>query len=91
MNNKDIVKEVSNELGISYDIVLKVFKSYWSYLKEKIMLFDAPADITETEFKNTKHSINIKYIGKLSILHSKYTNAKNKKAKMSVQSDTCNK
>jgi len=75
--NEKILKEVAKELNLPLNKVEEVYKSYWNYLKEQLMFFNEPKDITKEEFDTTIHSINIKHIGKIKILFNKYINAKN--------------
>ena len=47
---KDIILSVSKDLGISPDVVEKVYKAYWLYIKTTLEALPLKEDLTEEEF-----------------------------------------
>lgn len=70
--NKDIYLEVSKALGMSPEVVEKVYKSYWLYIKTAIQSLPLKEDLTEEEFSKLKTNFNIPSLGKLSCTLNKY-------------------
>ena len=69
---KDIILSVSKDLGISPDVVEKVYKAYWLYIKTTIEALPLKEDLTEEEFSKLRTNFNIPSLGKLSCTLDKY-------------------
>ena len=63
---KDIILSVSKDLGISPDVVEKVYKAYWLYIKTTIEALPLKEDLTEEEFLKLRTNFNVPSLGKLS-------------------------
>ncbi len=70
--NKDTYIKVSKTLGISPDIIEKVYKAYWLFIKTTIQALPLKEDLTEEEFLKLKTNFNISSLGKLSCTKDKY-------------------
>lgn len=57
--NKDILKELGEELNLTKEEVELIYKNYWKYIRATI----SDLDIKDNEFTNS-FSINIPSIGK---------------------------
>lgn len=74
--NKDIYLDVSSTLGISPDVIEKVYKAYWLYIKTTIQALPLKEDLTEEEFSKLRTNFNIPSLGKLSCTLDKYKGTK---------------
>ena len=74
--NNNIYLDVSRILGISPDVVEKVYKAYWLYIKTTIQALPLKEDFTDEEFNELKTNFNIPSIGKLSCTLDKYKRIK---------------
>ena len=75
---KDIILSVSKDLGISPDVVEKVYKAYWVYIKTTIEALPLKEDLTEEEFSKLRTNFNIGSLGKLSCTLDKYKGTKSR-------------
>ena len=75
---KDIILSVSKDLGISPDVVEKVYKAYWLYIKTTIEALPLKEDLTEEEFSKLRTNFNIRSLGKLSCTLNKYKGTKSR-------------
>lgn len=74
--NKDIILKVSNTLGIPPDVVEKVYKAYWLYIKTTIQALPLKECLTEEEFSKLRTNFNIPSLGKLNCTFDKYKGTK---------------
>lgn len=74
--NKDIYLDVSSTLEISPDVIEKVYKAYWLYIKTTIQALPLKEDLTEEEFSKLRTNFNIPSFGKLSCTLDKYKGTK---------------
>lgn len=74
--NKGIYSNVSNILGIPPDVVEKVYKAYWLYIKTTIQNLPLKEDLTEEEFLKLRTNFNIGSLGKLNCTLDKYKGIK---------------
>ena len=75
---KDIILSVSKDLGISPDVVEKVYKAYWLYIKTTIEALPLKEDLTEEEFYKLRTNFNIPSLGKLGCTLDKYKGTKSR-------------
>lgn len=73
---KDIILSVSKDLGISPDVVEKVYKAYWLYIKITIEALPLKEDLTEEEFSKLRTNFNIGSLGKLFVTYKHYVGIK---------------
>lgn len=76
MNLSEIAKRVSEETGISSDIIEKAYKSYWLYIRNSVEELPLKMDMNETEFLNLRTNFNIPSLGKLSCTYDRYVGVK---------------
>jgi len=74
--DKNIYLEVGKTLGISSDVVEKVYKAYWLYIKTTIQALPLKEDLTEEEFSKLRTNFNIPSLGKLNCTIDKYKGTK---------------
>lgn len=72
MTYYEIIKKVSEDTGLSYRMVNRIYKAYWRAIKEHITSLPLKEDITEDEFRALQPNINIPSIGKLYVSWDKY-------------------
>ena len=73
---KDIILSVSKNLGISPDVVEKVYRAYWLYIKTTIEALPLKEDLTEEEFSKLRTNFNIGSLGKLFVTYKHYVGIK---------------
>ena len=73
---KEIILDVSRNLDISPDVVEKVYKAYWSFIKETIQALPLKDNLSEEEFSTLKTNFNVPSLGKLACTLDKYTRVK---------------
>ena len=75
---KNIILSVSKDLGISPDVVEKVYRAYWLYIKTTIEALPLKEDLTEEEFLKLRTNFNIPSLGKLGCTLDKYKGTKSR-------------
>ena len=73
---KEIILDVSRNLDISPDVIEKVYKAYWSFIKETIQALPLKDNLSEEEFLTLKTNFNVPSLGKLTCTLDKYTRVK---------------
>lgn len=73
---KEIILDVSRNLDISPDVVEKVYKAYWSFIKETIQALPLKDNLSEEEFSTLKTNFNVPSLGKLACTLDKYNRVK---------------
>ena len=73
---KDIILSVSKDLGISPDVVEKVYKAYWLYIKTTIEALPLKEDLTEEEFIKLRTNFNVPSLGKLCVTWNRFVGCK---------------
>ena len=63
--NKDILNNVSRTLGISPDVIEKVYKAYWLYIKTTIEALPLKDNLNEEEILKLRTNFNVPSLGKL--------------------------
>lgn len=73
---KEIILYVSRNLNISPDVIEKVYKAYWSFIKETIQALPLKDNLSEEEFLTLKTNFNVPSLGKLTCTLDKYNRVK---------------
>lgn len=92
---KTAVKQAAKEHGITYERAWAMFNRQWEFIEEILESYDFDKDYTEEEYNELNHTIYLYKLGTFKIKsYDTYKkikqNAKDKKAKTSVQSDGSN-
>lgn len=74
--NKDILNNVSRTLGISPDVIEKVYKAYWLYIKTTIEALPLKDNLNEEEFLKLRTNFNIPSLGKLYVTWNRFVRCK---------------
>ena len=73
---KEIILDVSRNLDISPDVVEKVYKAYWSFIKETIQALPLKDNLSEEEFSTLKTNFNVPSLGKLYVTWNRFVGCK---------------
>ena len=73
---KEIILDVSRNLDISPDVIEKVYKAYWSFIKETIQALPLKDNLSEEEFSTLKTNFNVPSLSKLACTLDKYNRVK---------------
>ena len=73
---KEIILDVSRNLDILPDVIEKVYKAYWSFIKETIQALPLKDNLSEEEFSTLKTNFNVPSLGKLACTLDKYNRVK---------------
>lgn len=71
-----VINRTSKELGLSEELVEKVYKEYWKTIRDYLQENNLKEDLTEEQFKSLRTNINISSIGKFYCTHDRYIKAK---------------
>ena len=74
--NKDILNNVSRILGISPDVIEKVYKAYWLYIKTTIEALPLKDNLNEEEFLKLRTNFNVPSLGKLYVTWNRFVRCK---------------
>ena len=72
MTYDEIIKKVSEELGLPKVLVDRTYKAYWRAVREHITSLPLKEDLTDEEFMKLRPNVNIPSIGKFYILLDSY-------------------
>ena len=73
---KDIILSVSKDLGISPDVIEKVYKAYWLYIKTTIEALPLKDNLNEEEFLKLRTNFNVPSLGKLYVTWNRFVGCK---------------
>ena len=73
---KEIILDVSRNLDISPDVIEKVYKAYWSFIKETIQALPLKDNLSEEEFSTLKTNFNVPSLGKLCVTWNRFVGCK---------------
>ena len=69
---EETISRLSYKLGLSKDMVAKIYKAYWQYIKTTIEDMPFERDLTPEEFDSLRVNFNITGLGKLTCSYDKY-------------------
>lgn len=72
----DIINKLSRQLNLSEDVVLKVYKAYWAFIRASITKLPLTEDLDKQEFSKLKTNFNIPNLGKLYCNYDRYIGVK---------------
>ena len=78
MTYKEILHRVSEDTGIDVEVVNKIYKSFWLYIKDSVQKLPLKEELTEAEFLALKPNFNIPSLGKLTCTYDRYKGIKKK-------------
>ena len=78
MTYKEIIYKVSSNTGIPVEMVDKIYKSFWLYIRSSIQELPLKENLTENEFLSLKSNFNIPSLGKLTYTYERYKGVKSR-------------
>lgn len=72
MSYQDIINNVSKDLGLSYEVVDRVYKAYWFFIKKHIKSLPLTDGISEEDFETLRTNFNIPSLGKLFVMKDNF-------------------
>lgn len=72
MTYKEIIKSVSEDVGLPVEVVDRTYKAYWGFIRESIQKLPLKDNLTEGEFLKLRTNFNIPSLGKLVCPYEKY-------------------
>ena len=76
MNYSEIVSKVSEDTGITADIVDRIYKSFWLFVKDTIQNLPLKDNLNEEDFNKLRTNFNIPSLGKLTCTYQRYIGVK---------------
>lgn len=73
---KDIISRVSHETSLPEDIIEKVYKTFWFFIKQNIECLPLKENLSKEEFDKLNTNFNIPSLGKLVCTYDKYIKTK---------------
>lgn len=70
------IDKLSRELNIPPDVVIKVYKAYWSFVRHTIEELPLKDNMNEKEFNRLRPNFNIPNLGKLTCTYDRYLGVK---------------
>lgn len=78
MTYEEIIHKVSEDTGISVEVVDKAYKAFWSYIRNSVKELPLKEELTEAEFLSLRPNFNIPSLGKLCVSYDRYKGVKDK-------------
>ena len=72
----EIITIISKELNLPIEVVDKVYKSYWQYVKNTIQDLPLKENLTEDQFSKLRTNFNIPSLGKLTCTYDRMQKVK---------------
>ena len=76
MTYPDIVIKVSKEIGLPPEVVDKVYKSYWMFIKQTMQALPLKEELIPQDFSRLRANFNIPSLGKLSCTYDRMMRVK---------------
>lgn len=76
MNYNTFASQVSKEVGLPTEVVSKVYRYYWKFIRDSIQSLPLKEDISEEDFNKLRTNFNIPSIGKLSCTYDRVRRVK---------------
>ena len=73
---KEIILDISRNLDILSVVIEKVYKAYWSFIKETIQALPLKDNLSEEEFSTLKTNFNVPSLGKLCVTWNRFVRCK---------------
>ena len=78
MKYSDIICRVSEELNLPEELIEKVYKAYWNFIRVTIEELPLKTKLTQLEYRNLRTNINIPSLGKLNCTYNRYIGIRNR-------------
>lgn len=74
----EIISKVSENTGISKEVVDKAYKAFWLYIRNSIQELPLKEELSEIEFLRLRPNFNIPSLGKISCTYQRFLGVKKK-------------
>lgn len=78
MRHSDIINKVSKELDLPEELIEKVYKAYWNFIRDTIEKLPLKTKLTQSEYNKLRTNINIPSLGKLNCTYNRYIGMRNR-------------
>ena len=78
MRYNNIISKVSEELGLSRELVENTYKAYWNFIRDTIEKLPLKTELTQLAYRNLRTNINIPSLGKLNCTYNRYIGIRNR-------------
>lgn len=69
---EEVISRLHNELGLPKEVILKVYKSYWRFVRSKIEELPLKEELDEETFNKLRTNFNIPKLGKIHCTYPRY-------------------
>ena len=69
---KEALSNLSKELNIPSETLIKIYKAYWRFIKSKIEELPLKEELDQESFNKLKTNFNLSNLGKLSCTYPRY-------------------
>ena len=73
---QEVIKKVASKLELSEQLVLKVYKAYWLFIRTTICNLPLKEDLSKEEFDKLRTNFNLPSLGKLTCNYDRYEKVK---------------
>ena len=78
MKYSNIISKVSEELGLSRELVENTYKAYWNFIRVIIEELPLKTEISQEKYEKLRTNINIPSLGKLTCTYKRYIGIRNR-------------
>ena len=78
MRYNNIISKVSEELGLSRELVENTYKAYWNFIRVTIEELPLKTELTQLEYGKLRTNINIPSLGKFNCTYNRYIGIRNR-------------
>lgn len=78
MKYSDIICRVSEELNLPEELIEKVYKAYWNFIRDTIEKLPLKTELTQSGYNKLRTNINIPSLGKLNCTYNRYIGMRNR-------------
>lgn len=76
MTYQQILKQIASEQNLPEEVVDKVYKTFWQFIREHITSLPLKKDLSKEDFEDLYTNFNIPSLGKLSCSYDRMINVK---------------
>lgn len=76
MTHQQMLKQIASEQNLPEEVVDKVYKTFWQFIREHITSLPLKEDLSKEDFEDLYTNFNIPSLGKLSCSYDRMINVK---------------
>lgn len=73
---REVIKKVAERLSIPEQVIEKVYKAYWLFIRTKITELPLKENLTEEDFNKLRTNFNLPSLGKLTCNYDRWERVK---------------